>query len=56
MSQSPLLFTLHERILTVVSPQAAITVGRLQPKVRASTVRWNLKEAKGKHLTRRADV
>ncbi|MBP5454995.1 MAG: hypothetical protein J6Y37_00665, partial [Paludibacteraceae bacterium] len=47
------LFAQHERTLTGVSPQAALTVGRLQPKARVSIVRWNLKEAVGKHLTRR---
>ena len=51
-----LLFAQHERILTGASPQAALTVGRLQPKARVSTVRWNLKEALGKHLTRRTET
>ena len=50
------LFAQHERILTGASPQAALTVGRLQPKARVSTVRWNLKEALGKHLTRRTET
>ena len=49
-------FAQHERILTGVSPQAALTVGRLQPKARVSIVRWNLKEAVGKHLTRRTET
>ena len=52
----PFLFAQHERILTGASPQAALTVGRLQPKARVSTVRWNLKEALGKHLTRRTET
>ncbi|MBR4839290.1 MAG: hypothetical protein IK005_02300, partial [Paludibacteraceae bacterium] len=51
IGQSILLFAQHERTLTGVSPQAALTVGRLQPKARVSIVRWNLKEAVGKHLT-----
>lgn len=50
------LFAQHERVLTGASPQAALTVGRLQPKARVSTVRWNLKEALGKHLTRRTET
>ena len=50
------MFAQHERILTGASPQAALTVGRLQPKARVSTVRWNLKEALGKHLTRRTET
>ena len=50
------LFAQHERILTGASPQAALTVGRLQPKARVCTVRWNLKEALGKHLTRRTET
>ena len=57
MSYTPFfLFAQHERILTGASPQAALTVGRLQPKARVSTVRWNLKEALGKHLTRRTET
>ncbi len=44
-------FAQHERILTGASPQVALTVGRLQPKAKVSIVRWNLKEAVGKHLT-----
>ena len=55
-SASLVLFAQHERILTGASPQAALTVGRLQPKARVSTVRWNLKEALGKHLTRRTET
>ena len=43
-------FAQHERALTGASPQAALTVGRLQPKARVSIVGWNLKEAVGKHL------
>ena len=50
------LFAQHERILTGASPQAALTAGRLQPKARVSIVRWNLKEAVGKHLTRRTET
>ena len=50
------VFAQHERILTGASPQAALTVGRLQPKARVSIVRWNLKEAIGKHLTRRTET
>ena len=49
-------FAQHERILTGASPQAALTVGRLQPKARVSIVRWNLKETVGKHLTRRTET
>ena len=50
------LFAQHEHILTGASPQAALMVGRLQPKARVSIVRWNLKEAIGKHLTRRTET
>ena len=56
VSRPTRLFAQHERILTGASPQAALTVGRLQPKARVSTVRWNLKEALGKHLTRRTET
>ena len=41
----------HESNVTGASPQVALTVGRLQPKAKVSIVRWNLKEAVGKHLT-----
>ena len=46
------LFAQHERTLTGGSPQTALIVGRLQPKARVSTARWNLKEAGGKQLAR----
>ena len=45
-----ILFAQHERVLTGASPQAALTVGRLQPKARVSIARWNPKEAVGKYL------
>lgn len=51
-----LLFVQHERTLTGASPQTALIVGRLQPKARVSIVRWNLKEAGGKHLARRIET
>ena len=47
-----LWFAQHERTLTGASPQTALIVGRLQPKVRVSLVRGNLKEAGGKRLAR----
>ena len=56
MTVTFLMFAQHERILTGASPQATLTVGRLQPKARVSIVRWNLKEALGKHLTRRTET
>ena len=50
------MFAKHERILTGASPQAALTVGWLQPKARVSIARWNLKEAVCKHLPRRTET
>ena len=52
----PFRFAQHERILTGASPQATLIAGRLQPKARVSIARWNLKEASGKHLTRRTET
>lgn len=43
-------FAQHGHILTGGSPEAALIVGRLQPKARVSVVTRNLKEASGKHL------
>ena len=40
----------HEYQLTGASPERALIAGIAQPKARVSIVRWNLKEAGGKHL------
>ena len=44
------LFAQHGYNLTGASPEAALIVGRLQPKARVSVATRNLKEAGGKHL------
>ena len=41
---------LRRTFLTGESPQSALVVGRIQPRPRVSTVRWNLKEGGGKSL------
>ena len=45
-----LLFAQHERILTGVSPQRALTAGSVQPTTRVVIARCNLKEVFGKDL------
>ena len=43
-------FAQHERILTGVSPQRALTAGSVQPTTRVFIARCNLKEVFGKDL------
>ena len=45
-----LWYAQHEYQLTGASPERALIAGIAQPKARVSIVRWNLKEAGGKHL------
>ena len=45
-----LRYAQHEYQLTGASPERALIAGIAQPKARVSIVRWNLKEAGGKHL------